>query len=295
MDEFVCDPAWLEDRLGEVAILDVRGHVDTVEVEARLEQSEYVSSHDEYARGHIPTASFFSWTADAIDASTSVPAMLTWDADEFAATVEAKGVGTDVPVVVYDDGDMLLAPRIWWALRRFGHADVRVLDGGWARWEAGGRPFSFDEPCPLKAMAEFAAEPKPELVCRARDLLEPGTIIIDARAKNQFTGAVRRAARGGRVPGAVSLPRSALFEAGAEAGARLLSVEDTRSVLKDALGPERFAEATEGRARVVVYCNGGVASTSVILALARACGVTAANYDGSWNEWGNDDTLPIEC
>ena len=46
--------------------------------------------------------------------------------------------------------------------------------------------------------------------------------------------------------------------------------------------------------RFVAYCNGGVASTTVLLALHRLGVRDYANYDGSWNEWGNLDTVPIE-
>lgn len=52
--------------------------------------------------------------------------------------------------------------------------------------------------------------------------------------------------------------------------------------------------ASRQHQNIVVYCNGGVASTSVALALYRAGHTAWSNYDGSWNEWGNTGDAPVE-
>jgi hypothetical protein len=44
---------WLKKNLESVAVVDVRGRVDTQVVEPGVEQSKYEASKDEYLRGHI--------------------------------------------------------------------------------------------------------------------------------------------------------------------------------------------------------------------------------------------------
>src|SRR5699024_1907123 len=71
------------------------------------------------------------------------------DPDVFGAAMRAAGVDADSAVVVYDAGPATAAARAWWLLRHFGHRDVRVLDGGLARWTALGLPtVSAETPAP---------------------------------------------------------------------------------------------------------------------------------------------------
>lgn len=51
---------------------------------------------------------------------------------------------------VYDSGDGMFAARLWWALTLHGHPDVRILEGGWGRWQGEGRKVALYEPCTLK-------------------------------------------------------------------------------------------------------------------------------------------------
>lgn len=54
------------------------------------------------------------------------------------------------PVQAYDAGDGMLAARLWWLLTVAGHPSALLLEGGWGRWAAEGRPAELYEPCTLK-------------------------------------------------------------------------------------------------------------------------------------------------
>jgi len=117
-----------------------------------------------------------------------------------------------------------------------------------------------------------------------------GALVVDTRNAEQFTGQVRRGPRAGRIPGALSLPRKALLD---ETTGWLLPLQQQRQVLMDRLGLSA-AELEGGGRRVVLYCNGGVAACTAALALHRLGSRDVAVYDGSWNEWGAREELPIE-
>lgn len=117
-------------------------------------------------------------------------------------------------------------------------------------------------------------------------------LVIDTRSAEQHTGKVRRGPRGGRIPGSVSLPRSQLLEP--QSG--WLKPLDEQQQLLESLGVDldRTGGSSNGVEKVVLYCNGGVAACTAALALERLGYRRWAVYDGSWNEWGQREDLPVE-
>src|SRR5262245_47644102 len=113
----------------------------------------------EYARSHIPGARFLHLDDDLSAPKTGSngrhplpdPAVL-------AKKLGDTGVDSGKQVVVYDAQGGMVAARLWWLLRWLGHLPVAVLDGGWERWVAEGRPQTPDFPSPRPA--PFNGKPK---------------------------------------------------------------------------------------------------------------------------------------
>jgi thiosulfate/3-mercaptopyruvate sulfurtransferase len=282
-DGAVVSTEWLAANLGrpELRVVDVRGKVLPPGHSPR-----YLPKRSDYDASHVPGAVFVDWTRDIVDADDPVPAQIA-KPDAFAARLGELGVGDATAVVAYDDYHHAFAGRLAWALRYYGHDDVRVLDGGWARWLAEGRPVSTDVPRP--APARFTPRTR-EVLRRTADEVEralgdPEVLLIDARPAEQYAGVVSAAARSGHIPGARNVPYSSLVDS--TTGRFRSGTELSRAFAEAGVDVEHLPR------EVVVYCNGGVTCTVPLAALRMLGRDDVAVFDGSWNEWGNDPHRPI--
>jgi thiosulfate/3-mercaptopyruvate sulfurtransferase len=236
---------------------------------------------DAYLAGHLPGAVFVDLDADLAAPPGRGGRHPLPDPAAFQAAMRRCGVRVDRAVVVYDQRDTTSAARAWWLLGYHGHADVRVLDGGYDGWVARGLEVTTEVPEPEPG--DFTARPgqRPVLDADAAAKVAGEGVLLDARAAARYRGEQEPVDPvAGHIPGARSAPAT------------------------DDLAPDgRLRPPAELRARfqelgvrdgvpLGAYCGSGVVASHLVLALELA-GYPAALYAGSWSEWITDPARPV--
>jgi thiosulfate/3-mercaptopyruvate sulfurtransferase len=278
-DQVLVSTGWLAKHLNddELRILDCRFYFDgrdPVEI---------------YRRAHIPGAVHFNWTVELSDPNSAIDSMIA-PAEQVEAVMGKFGIDNNTRIIAYDDEGGHFASRVWLVLARYGRENqLRILDGGWTKWEAEGRPVSQDVPSVKPATFTIdRSKERPGLIATADDVLaamkDGKTKILDVRRMSEFTGEEARAKRGGRIPGADYL----FWQDN-------LNWDDDRSFRSNQEIDETNEEAgISEETPVITYCQGGVRASLSALALWMTGVKNVRVYDGSWAEWGNRDDLPIE-
>ncbi|WP_353650461.1 sulfurtransferase [Nakamurella sp. A5-74] len=268
---------WLAEHLGEPGLVVVESDEDVLL----------------YETGHIPGAVKVDWHTELNDPVTRDYV----DGAGFAELLSRKGINRDDTVVIYGDKSNWWAAYALWVFTLFGHADVRLLDGGRAKWLAEEREITREAPKPAPgAYPVVAREDAPirAFLPEVREHLgadRKGRPLIDVRSPAEYSGERTHmpdypeegALRGGHIPGAASVP----WAKAANADGTFRSADELRVLYEQEQG---LAPGDD----VIVYCRIGERSSHTWFVLVHLLGFDRVrNYDGSWTEWGNAVRVPI--
>ncbi len=261
--------AWLAAHLKDpdLRILDASWYLPDMRRDARAE----------YEAGHIPGARFFDIDENS-DHRSELPHMAPAP-EKFISRMRAMGVGDGHQVVVYDGAGLFSAARVWWLFRLMGKTDVAVLDGGFPKWQAEGRPVE-DMP-PVVRDRHMTVQRQSHMV---RDVTQIAAaaklgdhVILDARSAPRFRGEEREpraGLRAGHIPGSLNLPYRDLLNA----NGTMKSVDELRKIFA--------GKGVDLSKPVITTCGSGVTAAIVSLALELIGHDRHSLYDGSWAEWG---------
>src|SRR5262245_28870487 len=245
---------------------------------------------DLYDDGHVPGAVKLHWREDLQD---HVKRDIV-DRPTFERLLGERGIGNDTTLVLYGDKNNWFAAYAYWYVKTYGHADVRIVNGGRQKWIDDGRELSTDLPSP--SSVTYTAEERDESIRAYRDQVrewigasERG--LVDVRSPGEFAGELiappgyeqEGAQRAGHIPTALSIPwASAVKDDGT-----FRSAEELRELYAaKGITPEK---------EITAYCRIGERSAHTWFVLRELLGYERVrNYDGSWTEWGNLVDVPIE-
>ena len=243
-----------------------------------------------YEQGHIAGAVGWNWQSQLQQPVRRDLA----SKEEIEQLMGNSGISNGSVVVLYGDNNNWFAAWAFWQLKYYGHADVRIMNGGRAKWESEGRPMTTVAPSP--AAVAYTAGEGDQSIRAYRDqvlsLVSGGNVaLVDVRSPAEFSGELlapptapqEGSQRGGHIPGAANIPWGQAVD------------EDGTFKPADALRELYGGRGIDGSQETIAYCRIGERSSHTWFALTQLLGFeNVRNYDGSWTEWGSIVGAPIE-
>jgi thiosulfate/3-mercaptopyruvate sulfurtransferase len=270
-DSALVSAQWVEDHLDDPNVVLVEVDEDTAA----------------YDKGHIAGAIKLDWTTDLQDQVRRDFV----SKSQFEALLSSRGVANDDTIVLYGGNNNWFAAYAYWYFKLYGHADVKLLDGGRKKWELDSRELT-DE-LPERAGTSYTAQEQDRSIRAFRD--EVGEAIgkqnlVDVRSPDEYAGRLlapahlpqESAQRGGHIPTAVNVPWSK-------------AANDDGTFKSDDELKELYTEAgVDWDKDTIAYCRIGERSSHTWFVLKELLGQqNVKNYDGSWTEWGSLVGVPV--
>ncbi len=243
-----------------------------------------------YDEGHIAGAVGWNW-------QSQLQASLRRDlisGPELEALLGVAGIDNNTTVILYGDNNNWFAAWAFWQLKYYGHGDVRLMNGGRAKWVADGRPLTTDA-ASHAAKSYRASEPNQDIRAYRDAVLgavsASSVALVDVRAPAEYSGELLAPAnlpqegsqRGGHIPGAANIPWGQAVN------------EDGTFKSADELTALYGGKGIDGSKETIAYCRIGERSSHTWFVLTQLLGHrNVRNYDGSWTEWGSIVNAPIE-
>jgi thiosulfate/3-mercaptopyruvate sulfurtransferase len=264
----------------------VEAHLDDPKV-VLVEVDEDVSAYD---KGHIQGAVRVDWKQDLQD-----PIRRDFvNKEQFEALLSSRGIANDDTVVLYGGNNNWFAAYAYWYFKLYGHADIKLLDGGRKKWELDSR--SVTDEVPTRPTTSYTATgPRTDIRAFRDEVIAAigNQNLVDVRSPDEFSGKILAPAHlpqeqsqvGGHIPGAKNIP----WSKAANDDGTFRSDDELKTLYGDA------GVDVSGDSEVIAYCRIGERSSHTWFALQELLGYpNVKNYDGSWTEYGSLVGVPVE-
>jgi thiosulfate/3-mercaptopyruvate sulfurtransferase len=270
----------------ERALVDadwVESHLDDDRV-VLVEVDEDTAAYD---KNHIRGAVRLDWKKDLQD-----PVRRDFvSREQFEALLSERGIANDDTVVLYGGNNNWFAAYAYWYFTLYGHADVRLLDGGRKKWELDSRELVAD--VVDRPATTYTAKEQDRTIRAFRDEVEAAIgqkNLVDVRTPDEYSGRLlapahlpqEQSQRPGHIPTAANIPWSQAAN------------DDGTFKTDDQLAELYAGKGVDLGKDTIAYCRIGERSAHTWFVLHELLGQpNVKNYDGSWTEWGSLVGVPI--
>ena len=235
-----------------------------------------------YRNGHIPGARFL-WVTRIAAPNPELSFELV-PLDQLDTVMESLGISNDSRIVLCSvGGNVSATARTYITLEYLGMADrTSILDGGFEAWKSAGNPVSKEEPSYKRG--SFTPHLRPDAIVDVEfvksHMKSRGVKLVDARAPDFYNGIGGGFPRPGRIPGALNVFFTTLFDTG------------NKYLPLDSLKLKFSAAGIQPGDEIITYCHVGQTASSDYIA-AKLLGHTVHLYDGSFEDWSGREDLPV--
>lgn len=244
-----------------------------------------LSQGDSYVKQHLPGAVFldYNWVVDSDNPRVG----LLPDTTRLSHLLSAYGIAEDTHVIAYDDEGGGRACRFLYTLDCVGHEHFSLLNGGLYAWlhEARETEQSIRFPQPVSRTASLNSDPIADKQFILEHLQDDSVTIVDTRSPQEYMGTKLFAARGGHIPGAIHYEWTRAMDEHRKL--RLKPADELMQTLQqEGIRPDNT---------IVCHCHSHHRSAHTYIMLKSLGFKHVKGYPGSWSDWGNDPTTPVEA
>lgn len=276
------------DRMQEVLILknivDAQWLLDNfnndrlVLLDCRFDLNDREYGEKEYKKSHIKGAYYVDLEKDLTGNKKEhggrhpLP-----EIDKFIERMQSLGINNNSIIVIYDDGDLPAASRLWWMLKYIGMDRVYVLESGFNQWKKKGLETTDEIPM-VRSNGKLDINIQSHMICDIKAVKESmgnkNAVIIDSRAKDRYLGIVEPIdKRGGHIPGALNYFWKDIFNDN-----KIKNEKELRL---------KFKELSEYE-KIIIHCGSGITACPNIIAMDEI-GIKPVLYLGGWSDWVSYD------